>query len=971
MTLSRAFLTIVVAVLLAQAAGAAEPGYLKPRGVVFGSYLNLEYAQKRQVELGRELGLETRIVKMMVNGAVRYRVVFIAGDDTAARQVQAQAQAMGVSDAWVTTLEQSRAVVQQSAPPRQPAGEPPATMNLAAPLAQDAPDSQSPRAGSGANDLQNDVVEGLTPPKMGRVELSTDGTDVNITLPRFREGDFELELDGRLDEAFWSTIPGYDNLLVTDPDTMARPRHATDMRVFYTDKGMYIGVFMEQPPETLLARLSSRDEFLNRDSWGITLDTSGEGLYGYWFTINLGGSIMDGKVIAERQYSNEWDGPWDRASAELDNGWSAEMFLPWSMMTMPDTGQDRTFGFYVNRKVAYLDERWTWPALPFTSPAFMSVLAKMEAPGVAPKQALEIFPNVAYTMDEISGEDEYRAGVDLNWRPTTNLQVTATLNPDFGVVESDDVVINLSAFETFFPEKRLFFLEGQEVFQTTPRARVRGRGPSGTGARQTTSTFNPEPTTLLNTRRIGGPPRVDIPNDVDVEGVERGKPTDLLGAFKVTGQNGPFRYGVLSAFEDDVKLPGVINSGPNAGLPTRVESDGRDFGVVRFLYENTGAGRQSIGYLGTMVDYPTHEAIVHGVDGHWLSPNGLWQVDTQLMHSDVDDVTGNGVLADISYKPKQGHEHKLTLDYLEDTLNVRDLGFIRRNDSQNIIYRYDFSTGRGLEKLRSKRRSVVVSNEWNTDGKQVRGGYFFRNGWTFKNFSEIRTEFDYFPSRWDDRNSFGNGIFKVDDRFIAEVGFGTSTSKPLSFSFLAGMRQEELSDWTARYAVGMTYKPNDRLSFEFDVNYFDREGWLLHQTTFGGSDPLQARNMSTFEAEEVQPRIAMDVFLSARQQLRLTLQWAGIRAKEMDRYIIPLDEGDLIQVDRGTSPLNDFTVSRLTGQLRYRWEIGPLSDLFVVYTRGSNLPTQVEDGFSDLFSNAFDEPIVDLLVVKLRYRFGI
>lgn len=342
------------------------------------------------------------------------------------------------------------------------------------------------------------------------------------------------------------------------------------------------------------------------------------------------------------------------------------------------------------------------------------------------------------------------------------------------------------------------------------------------------------------------------------------------------------------------------------------------------------------------------------------------------MHSDVEDVTGGGALADITFKPRQGVEHKLTLDYLDDTLNVRDLGFIRRNDSQNVIYRYSYRTGRGLKYLRAKSRSVVVSNEWNTDGRQVRGGYFFRNGWTFKNRGEIRTEFDYFPARWDDRNSRGNGDFRVEDRMIAEVGYGTDTSKKVSVSALIGARQEELSDWTIRSALGVTFKPNDRFSIEFDVNYFDRGGWLLHQSAFGGDDPLQDRNMTTYTGEEIQPRIATDLFLSAKQQLRLTLQWAGINVEEQEFYEIPLDEGDLVQVTRGpTDARNDFTVSRMTAQLRYRWEIGPLSDLFVVYTRGSSLPNRMDDDFGNLFRDAIDTPIVDVFVVKLRYRFGL
>ena len=129
--------------------------------------------------------------------------------------------------------------------------------------------------------------------------------------------------------------------------------------------------------------------------------------------------------------------------------------------------------------------------------------------------------------------------------------------------------------------------------------------------------------------------------------------------------------------------------------------------------------------------------------------------------------------------------------------------------------------------------------------------------------------------------------------------------------------------------------------------------------------------MTAFGADDFQPRLAMDVFLSAKQQLRLSLQWAAIRAYEQRFYLIPVGGGTLVQVDKPDGPTDDFALSRLTAQLRYRWEIAPLSDLFIVYTRGSNLPGRVDDGFGDLFQDALDEPVIDYFVIKLRYRFGI
>ena len=779
-----------------------------------------------------------------------------------------------------------------------------------------------------------------------------------INLPYFSENDIHIDLDGRLDEAIWGQVPGHDDMLVIDPDTLRTPRYETRAHYLYTNKGMYIGVQMEQPPDTLIARLSSRDSFINRDSFGITLDTSGEGLYGYWFVVNLGGSVMDGTVLPERQFQNEWDGPWRRATAELSDGWSAEMFLPWSMMAMPQSTGPREFGFWSNRKVAHIDERWGTPALPFTSARFMSALGRFKMKDVQAGRQFALFPYSSYTYDDIAEDDEYRAGLDLFWRPSSNFQVTATMNPDFGAVESDNVVINLTAFETFFPEKRLFFTEGNEIFFTTPRSRVRTSSASSGGTRQTISTFAPTPTTLVNTRRIGGPPKlVDVPNDVAIGGVERGRLTELIGAIKTTGQFGGFRYGLMTAFEEDVRRVGARD-----GAPVRIEQDGRDFGVARLLYESSGAGRVSAGYLATITRRPDYDAIVHGIDTHVLTPNGKLSWDTQLVASNVDGELGYGAFMDFSYVPNREVRHTLQLDYFDDKLDISDLGFIRRNDALGFTYGISRSVSQGLERLRNKRSSYLVSAERNSEGRMVRSGLFFRNQWTFLNRTELRTEFDYFPERWDDRNSRGNGSYKPADRWVAEVGFGTDTGKKLSFSVLLGVRQEELSGWTYRTAAGLTYKPNDRFSLDLDANYYRRDGWLVYQ---------DGRDLTTFAATDWQPRLAVDVFLSARQQLRLTMQWAGIRADEQEFWRVPDGDGDLLRVTKQPGAASDdFTISRLTVQLRYRWEIGPLSDLFVVYTRGSNLDNRGSDEFIDLFRDSLTMPVINVFVVKLRYRFG-
>src|SRR5690606_24405103 len=130
-----------------------------------------------------------------------------------------------------------------------------------------------------------------------------------------------------------------------------------------------------------------------------------------------------------------------------------------------------------------------------------------------PRRQLTFFPYASTTWDGIRDDVETRVGTEIFWRPSSNTQLSVSLNPDFGNVESDDVVVNLTAFETFFPEKRAFFLEGQDVFNTSPRNQS-ARGPGG-------------PTSMLNTRRIGSAALYRVPTGVHVTDTDLSAPSDL------------------------------------------------------------------------------------------------------------------------------------------------------------------------------------------------------------------------------------------------------------------------------------------------------------------------------------------------------------------------------------------------------------------------------------------------------------
>ncbi|MEX1034296.1 MAG: DUF5916 domain-containing protein [Cellvibrionaceae bacterium] len=764
-----------------------------------------------------------------------------------------------------------------------------------------------------------------------------------VVLATARRADVDIKIDGRLDESHWQTLPDIGEFATVEPDTLVPGRHATHLRMFYTEQGLYVAFDLHQPADTLVSRLSSRDQRqINRDAVFITLDSSAEGRYGYWFGIALGDSLMDGTILPERRYAGNWDGPWWGATAVTDTGWSAEMFLPWSMMSMPQTADPRTMGVYASRKVGYLNQRWAWPALPETQPQFMSVLDHLQMEDVAPRQQYSIFPYSSVTSDRVEDEEHYKAGVDLFWRPSTDFQLSATLNPDFGNVEADDVIVNLTAIETFFPEKRLFFLEGQEIFVTAPRAT------SGV------------PTTLLNTRRIGGRAfRPNVPAGVSVPATERGQPAELDGALKATGETGGLRYGVLAASEDETRFYGS----DALGNPVSLDQDGRDFAVARALYEDssTGASR-SVGWMSTAVTHPERDAYVHAVDGHYLSRTGQWQWDGQLIHSDIDvDGEGSGGFIDMRYSPKQGRNHIAAVEYFDDTVNINDLGFFRRNDVIGTRYifqerRSDISFGRDLY------TQVLIPHEWNTDWQVIRTGVFWEGDIVRHDLSEFRWDLNYFPDRYEDLNSFGNGTYKIKQRSQFALGYSTDSSRPLMASVDARYEGEEMGGHNVSGRAGLVWRPMDRLTTDFSIYHRQRYGWLLHQS---------GTNMTTFDAEEWNARLDFDFFFTARQQFRASFQWVGIKAFEDEFFTIPARPDDLLPRTKAPGePSDNFSISTLNFQLRYRWQMAPMSDLFVVYTKNGNQRRLPDEEFRDMFSRVNGTPVSEQLVVKLRYRFG-
>ena len=752
--------------------------------------------------------------------------------------------------------------------------------------------------------------------------------------------DAHMRIDGRLDEPAWADLEVHDDFRLIDPDTLEPAVLPTELVMFYNDRGLYVGARMTQDPDTLVEYLSGRDQgFLNRDYFSFTLDTSGEGRYGFWFQLNLGDSKSDGTILPTRNYDFSWDGAWWGATARTDSGWSAEFFVPWSLVNMPKANGMRTMGIFAQRKVAHADETHAWPPLPWTKPKFMSEFQRLSLTKVNPRQQYGVIPYVSAGYDRFGDGTARRGGVDVFWRPSSNFQLTSTLNPDFGNVEADDVIINLSNYETFFPEKRPFFQEGQEIFTTNSRMS------GGVYA--------------LHTRRMGGPAvRPEVPEGVVLSRTSIGRPADLIGAVKATGQTGSVRYGFLGVAEEEARFEATRGS-----ESVTLREDGRDFGAVRVLYEHSNGGYRSLGFLSTAVRHPRREASVNAVDGRFTSTDGRFRASGQVIASDTTGTGQDGVggILDFGYTPRQGLSHYVSFDAFDDSIHIGDMGYLRRNDYRRAAYSLWISES-DLERFRESRGNFRVYRGWNTNGETVDAKLSYDHRVTLHNLTQLRFEVEYEPERYDDRGSFGHGSYRVEDQKSLEARYYSDSSRRFSYTVRHSISDQEIGHgYYRRSEANVRWRPTDRMTLALAVNYTDREAWLLHRAN---------GVFATFDAKGLTPFATLSYFVNARQQLLMAFQWVAIKAEAQRLYRMANTPDFLMPMDRTPTARDDFSLSRMSLQLRYRWEIAPLSDLFVVYQNRASLSGMNGSSFTDLFSETFDETIGENLAIKLRYRFG-
>lgn len=351
------------------------------------------------------------------------------------------------------------------------------------------------------------------------------GTRATATVARASRATIPPVLDGRTDDPAWRNAQIIDQFLEYDPKEGAETRFKTELRVTYDDKYLYVlGRMYDPAPDSIISLLSRRDIKTASEQLKLMIDSYHDRRTGYEFIVNPAGVKRDFYVYNDNNEDPTWDAVWDVATAVDSLGWVAEFRIPFSQIRFNNV-KEHTFGFMAVRDVARTGARISWPLFHRNQQGYISQAGDLEGiVDLGTPRRLEVTPYVVTkneTLPRGSGfthPQGVSAGADLKYGLSSNLTLDATINPDFGQVEADPSVLNLSAFEQFFEERRPFFLEGAGIFNFRTQCNDIDTGCTG----------------LFYSRRIGRAPQL-----AGVYGDETSPAnTTILGASKIAGRLG-------------------------------------------------------------------------------------------------------------------------------------------------------------------------------------------------------------------------------------------------------------------------------------------------------------------------------------------------------------------------------------------------------------------------------------------------
>lgn len=733
----------------------------------------------------------------------------------------------------------------------------------------------------------------------------------SLLLATFTIPALALEVDGRIDPQEWRDARYIADFRKVQPLNGEPASLTTEAWILATSEGLAVAFRNTQPPSVPRTQQRVQRDFEEQvDRVNVMIDFDGDHRTGYNFRVSSTGGVHDAIITNESDFNKDWDGNWRHAVGADDESWTVELLIPWHIAPMREAGADvRTLGIYVDRVIGSTGERAAWPLASFERPRFLSDFAAIEVADYS-QSLLAVTPYVSSLYDFVEGRNTADAGVDVFWKPNGQTQLTATANPDFGQVESDDLVVNFEATETFISDKRPFFTENQGIFEfTTPS----------------------DDSQLLYTRRIGG-------SADDDEGSG-----DITAALKLNGSLGAAKYGVFAADEAD--------------------EVGRSFGALRVVRDFS---TQNLGLLMTSVNRPylDRKAHVLGVDHNWR-PTGRWNVRTRLIGSDIEQAgqgirdTGATIWAD--YEMDHGWRQQWIGMHFGDDLEINDAGYLERNSTNYAHWQVNrrFTDLPAGSRYASKDWRWRISTDHNNHGQLLNHRFRMSRESRLRNGSYEYGEININSAGVDDLLTRGNGVVNLPPSFDSYFEYDRPREGDWAYHVEMEAESGGLSgNSKVGYSIDVepTYFISDAFNVYIGANASRTPDWLVWQR-----DNL----IGSFDGRETGLNAGFNWTITNRQELRLRLQAIAVNADLRQGYRVDA-AGNAIPSDE---PVDDFNVRNLGLQIRYRYELAPLSYLYIVYARGGYKQEEFADRSGRLLRDTFRLRDDEQLLVKLSYRF--
>jgi hypothetical protein len=652
----------------------------------------------------------------------------------------------------------------------------------------------------------------------------------------------ELRLDGRLDEAAWERAEPATAFTQSYPEPGAAPSQRTEARVLFDAANLYVGVRMHDTrADSIAAPLARRDATGLYSDWvHVMVDSRHDRRTAFRFSTNPRGVLRDVYTYDDGAEDGSWDAVWEVATSIDPEGWTAEYRIPLSQLRFGGGAEDvRSWGFQVMRDVARRGERASWAPWTRDDAGFVSRFGTLTGlEGIRAPRALELVPYASARLARVPGDEAdpfhhasepgIDVGTDLRLGLPAGLTVSATINPDFGQVEADPAEVNLSAFESFFGERRPFFTEGADIFRFGD---TRAFNRYGFQEYFYSRRVGREPQ-----RRLAGPayPYVDAPRQ-----------TRILGAAKVSGKTpGGWSVGVMDALtgRERARFVGPDGTAGTArveplsnyfvgrlrrdlrggasvvgGLLTATHREGGDPALASLLHRDA--------YLGGADFLHTWGGRTWSVSGYLAasrvrgsrdvlratqrSPARYYQrPDADYLELDPERTSLAGHMAELSVARSGAWSASLQLKEQSPGFEINDLGFQGRVDARSVATFLGRQVNRPWGPFRSHGYQTWSFAAWNFGGDRILLGHSLGASAQLRNFWYVGGNASIRPWNANDRLTRGGPLSATPAQWQALGYVETDGRKPVVLGADAFHRRDVSGLRESTFGVSASARPS-------------------------------------------------------------------------------------------------------------------------------------------------------------------